>query len=123
MRRHALLGAVRRHEQQHLLAEHEHRAAANEMHRDDRPARRDGLGAIDDGRDGAAGVSHGSASSHATLETLADFLFGQIAPDEHDAALALLAVLPFALVIAVEHHVHALEHEAQWIVLQRQDAL
>ena len=33
------------------------------------------------------------------------------------------SVAPFALVIAVEHHVHALEHEALRIVLQRDDAL
>jgi len=47
----------------------------------------------------------------------------QLAADEDDAAVALLAVLPGTLVVAVEDHVHALEHEAIGIVLERQDAL
>src|SRR3954468_14319189 len=68
-------------------------------------------------------VTGANASGHAALEALADFLFGQIAADEHETALALLVRAPFALVVAVEHHVHALKHEALRIVLQRQDAL
>ena len=47
----------------------------------------------------------------------------QIAADEDHAAGALLAVLPRALVIAVEDHVHALKHEALGVVLERQNAL
>src|SRR5215470_16282774 len=43
--------------------------------------------------------------------------------DEDDAAFAFLARLPRALVVAVENHVHALEHEALVIVLERKDAL
>src|SRR6202023_2149276 len=43
--------------------------------------------------------------------------------DEHDAARALFVVLPFALVIAVENHVHALEHEALGITLEGENAL
>src|SRR6266702_1618263 len=62
-------------------------------------------------------------SRRAALEALADLLLRQIAPDEHDAAFARLAVLPRPLVIAVEDHVDALEHEALRVVLERQDAL
>ena len=51
MHRDALLRAVRRDEQQRFLAEREHRPSAEEMHGDDRRARRDGLDAIDDGGD------------------------------------------------------------------------
>ncbi len=57
------------------------------------------------------------------LKTLADFVFRQIAADEHELAVARLAVLPGALVVAVEDHVHALEHEAVGIVLEIEDAL
>src|SRR6185312_4464277 len=62
-------------------------------------------------------------SGYAALETLPDLILRQIAADEDDAAQALLAVLPRALMIAVEDHVHALEDEALGIVLERQDAL
>src|ERR1700736_3318021 len=62
-------------------------------------------------------------SRHAALEPLADLLLRQIAADEDDAALALLALLPRALMIAVEDHVHALEHEALVVVLEGEDAL
>ena len=62
-------------------------------------------------------------SRHAALESLADFLFRQIPPDEDGAAFAFLAFFPGALVVAVEDHMHALEHEALGIVLERQDAL
>ena len=36
---------------------------------------------------------------------------------------ALLVRLPFALRVAIEHHVHPLEHEALGIALHRHDAL
>ena len=61
-------------------------------------------------------------SDGASLEALPDFLFGQIAADEYDAALALLAVRPRALMIAVEDHVHSLEHEPLLIVLEGENA-
>ena len=61
--------------------------------------------------------------SDTALKPLADFLFRQISADEHDAAFAFLALAPGALVIAVQNHVHALEHEALGIVLERQNAL
>src|SRR5262249_39968146 len=63
------------------------------------------------------------ASRHATRKALPDLLLRQLAADEDDAALALLAVLPGTLMIAVEDHVHALEHEAVRVVLEREDAL
>src|SRR3954466_11428627 len=65
----------------------------------------------------------GSVRRDRALETLADLFLRQVAPDEHHAALALLVRAPFALVIAVEHHVHALEHEPLRIILQRDDTL
>src|SRR5215472_17092033 len=62
-------------------------------------------------------------SRHAAGEAFHDLLLGQLAADEDDAAFALLARLPRALMVAVENHVHALEHEALVVVLERQDAL
>ncbi len=63
MHRDALLGAIRRDEQQRLLAEREHRLLAEEMHRNDRRARRNGLHAIGDGRNGFACRTCGSSAS------------------------------------------------------------
>src|SRR5262249_56034119 len=48
---------------------------------------------------------------------------GEVGGDEDDAACGLLARLARALVVAVENHVHALEHETLVVVLERQDAL
>src|SRR5215475_9945269 len=62
-------------------------------------------------------------SRHAAGEAFPDLLLRQLAADEDDAALALLARLPRTLVVAVENHVHALKHEALVVVLERQDAL
>src|SRR5262245_13366497 len=62
-------------------------------------------------------------SRHAAGEAFPDLLLGQLAADEDDAAFALLARLPRALVVAVENHVDALEHEALVVALERQDAL
>src|SRR5215475_12799258 len=62
-------------------------------------------------------------SRHAAGEAFPDLGLGQLAADEDDAAFALLARLPRALVVAVENHVHALKHEALVVVLERQDAL
>src|ERR1041385_1466685 len=45
----------------------------------------------------------GSVRRDRALETLADFLLGQVPSDEHHAALALLVLAPFALVVALEH--------------------
>src|SRR3954452_23804620 len=62
-------------------------------------------------------------SRQAGLEALPDLVLRQLAADEDEAALALLAGLPRTLVIAVENHVHALEHEAFVVVLEGEDAL
>src|SRR3974390_2255313 len=64
----------------------------------------------------------GFNSSHATLEPLPDPFVRQIAADEHDTALALLALLPRPLVVAVENHVHALKHEPLVVALEGEDA-
>ena len=61
-------------------------------------------------------------SGDAAFKALTDFIFGQIAPDEHDAAVANLVPAPGPLMIAVEDHVDALKHETLGIVLERQDA-
>src|SRR5690606_33064051 len=63
------------------------------------------------------------ALGEAAFEALPYLLFRQVAADEDDAAVALLHLLPRALVIAVEDHVHALEDEALGIVLERQNTL
>src|SRR5215472_21749 len=62
-------------------------------------------------------------SRRAAGKAFPDLVHGQLAADEDDAAFAFLARLPRALVVAVENHVHALEHEALVIVLERKDAL
>src|ERR1700760_2339661 len=93
------------------------------MDAEDRRTSRNRLCAVSDGRNAVLRVGHGSIRRDGALEALADLLLGEIAPDEDQAALARLALAPFALVIAVEHHVHALEHETLRIVLQRNDAL
>src|SRR5262245_4179216 len=62
-------------------------------------------------------------SRRAARKSFPDLLLRQLAADEDDAAFAFLALLPRALVVAVEDHVHALEHEARGVVLERQDSL
>src|SRR5258708_39448012 len=62
-------------------------------------------------------------SSQAALEAGTDARLGQFPADEDDAAHARFVAFPFALVIAVENHMHALEHEAFRIILERQYAL
>src|SRR5207302_1723280 len=54
-------------------------------------------------------------------KTVADRLLRQFAADEDDAAFAALAVLPLPLVIALQHHVHALEHVAIVVVSEGED--
>src|SRR3569623_1756063 len=68
-------------------------------------------------------LMRGRALRHAAGEAFADLLFRQFAADEDDAGEPLLALFPRTLMIAVEDHVHALEDEALWIVLERKDAL
>ncbi len=56
-------------------------------------------------------------------ETLADRSSSRSRPMNTTFEFALLAGLPFALRLAVEHHVDALENEALRVALQRDDAL
>src|ERR1700722_3564788 len=62
-------------------------------------------------------------SGHALRKSLADHLLRHVAADEDGAAHARLAVLPCPLMIAVEDHVHALEHETLGVVLERENTL
>src|SRR5215510_6633233 len=64
-----------------------------------------------------------SSRDNAALKAVADHLLRQFAADEDDAALAPLAVFPFSLVVALQHHVHALEDVAVVIVAEGEDAL
>src|SRR5262245_63507517 len=64
-----------------------------------------------------------SSRDDAALKAVADHLLRQFAPDEDDPALAPLAILPFPLVVALQHHVHALEDVAVVIVAEGEDAL
>src|SRR4051812_30570630 len=59
----------------------------------------------------------------AALEPLLNRLVRQVAADEDDAAGAPLVILPGALMVAVEDHVHALEHETLRVVLEGENAL
>src|SRR5258708_14882176 len=61
-------------------------------------------------------------SRRALLEALADHALRQFAADEYDAAFALFAFAPVALMIAIQHHMDALEGKALGVVLERQDA-
>src|SRR3974390_770805 len=62
-------------------------------------------------------------SGDAAFEALADFLFGQIAADEHNPAVAFLISPHRPLVIAIKDHVHALKDESLRIVLEGKDPL
>src|SRR3954470_13376598 len=65
----------------------------------------------------------GRRSRDAALEPLFDRLVRQVAADEHDAAGAPLVILPGALMVAIQDHVHALEHETLRIVLEGENTL
>src|SRR3984957_12191136 len=62
-------------------------------------------------------------SSRAGQESVADILLRQIAPNEDDLRFPLLVGSPFALRVAVEHHMHALEDKALGIALHRHNTL
>src|ERR1700730_7455170 len=64
-----------------------------------------------------------SSRRDTALKTVADGLLGQFAADEDETALARLAVFPGPLMIALQHHVHALEDIAVVIVAEGEDAL
>src|SRR5690606_37769556 len=59
----------------------------------------------------------------APFKAVANGLLGQFATDEHQPALAWLALFPRALMIALKHHMHALEHVAIVIAAECEDAL
>ena len=59
-------------------------------------------------------------SGDAAFEALPDLVFGQVAANEDDPAVALFVRTPRALVIAIEDHVHALKNETLGVVLEQQ---
>src|SRR5260370_7062590 len=61
-------------------------------------------------------------SRRALLEALADHALRQFAADEYDAAFALFAGAPVALMITFQHHMDALDAIALGGVLERPDA-
>src|SRR5260370_10103135 len=61
-------------------------------------------------------------SRRAFLKALADHALRQFAADEYDAAFALFAAAPVALMITSQHHMDALDGIALGVVLERQDA-
>src|ERR1700690_3933193 len=71
----------------------------------------------------ASAGTNGTRLSDAAFEAGADFFFRQIATDENKAAQTFLILAPGALMVAVEDHVDALEHETLGIVLERQNPL
>src|SRR6185437_6958570 len=64
-----------------------------------------------------------SSRGDAAFKAVADRLLRQFAADEDKPTLARLAVLPFALVIALQHHVHALENVAVVVIGEGENAL
>src|SRR5262249_14550432 len=123
-----------RYQHERALAQHEDRGLSQKMRGPHRRAGLDRPRALDDRRDVGAGVGHAlgviarlgrtiQPSRRAAGEAFPDLGLGQLAADEDDAAFPLLARLPWALVVAVENHVHALKHKARVVVLERQDAL
>jgi hypothetical protein len=118
MNRDSLRFAGRLSQHDSFLGEHKSGCLAEEVSRDHRTACGDRMSTLDDGYRVVSGVRHERRSGDAALETLRDRLARQIAADEDDAAVALLAVFPRALVIAVEDHVHALKHKALIVILE-----
>src|ERR1700758_4175575 len=64
-----------------------------------------------------------SSRRETALEAVADGLLGQFTTDEDKPALARLAILPLPLMIALQHHVYALEDVAVVVALEGEDAL
>src|SRR5450631_3292202 len=64
-----------------------------------------------------------SSRGDTALKAVADHLLRQFATDENEATLARFTVFPLPLMVALEHHVDALEHVAVVIVGEGQDAL
>src|SRR6187455_1272773 len=55
----------------------------------------------------------------AAFKALTNSVFGKIATNEDSAAVAPFIRSPRPLMVAVENHMHALEHEALGVVLER----
>src|SRR5438552_2367613 len=55
-------------------------------------------------------------SRDAAFKARSNQLFGQFAPDKDCTADTVLAVFPLPLVVAIEHHVHALEHKPLGVI-------
>src|SRR5476651_171248 len=109
-----------------FFSQNKHRRVAQEVHADHRRPGLDRTRAVGNRWDGRAGVAHvvyAKNLSNAAFEAGADFSLRQLAPDEHQTAVALFVVAPFALVIAVQNHVHALEYETLRVVLEVENAL
>src|ERR1700722_3010768 len=64
-----------------------------------------------------------SSRGDTARKTVADGLLRQFAADEDQTAFARLACFPGTLVIALQHHVHALEDIAVVVVAERQNPL
>src|SRR5882757_292115 len=64
-----------------------------------------------------------SSRDDAALEAVANELLGQFATDEDETALARLVLLPFPLMVAFQHHVHALEDIAVVVIVEGEDTL
>src|SRR6202158_4681358 len=64
-----------------------------------------------------------SSRGDTALEAVTDRLLGQFPADEDETALARFAVLPGALVIALEHHMHALKDIAVVVIAEGENAL
>src|SRR5882757_2530118 len=64
-----------------------------------------------------------SSRGDTALKAVADHLLRQFAADEDKPAFARLAVLPLPLMVALEHHVDALEHVAVIVVGEGENAL
>ena len=124
--------AIARRRTARLLRQHEHRGFAETMGADHRRVGRD-AGCARRSRVGVVGmIMLGRGSSCAgrsrgltprIRQSPANPALGQFAADEDDTAFALFIVLPGALLVAVEDHVHALEDETLRIVLEGEDAL
>jgi hypothetical protein len=54
----------------------------------------------------------------AALETCLQFLPVEVPANEHQPALTRLICPPGKLKIAIEQHVHALKHEAPWLIIE-----
>src|SRR5437762_1757366 len=64
-----------------------------------------------------------SSRGDTALEAVADHLLRQFTADEDEAALAPFVVFPLPLMIALQHHMDALEHIAVVVAGEGEDAL